>query len=87
MEEGENTIVYELIEKSLEYLTHLPGDTDEDAARIEQIQVLEDDIQSIEDEAYYKKREQEEKKYAEQTYWHRAQYEGHHEEMMEAYRW
>eukprot|EP00971_Amphidinium_carterae_P170676 3382558-Amphidinium_carterae.1 len=38
MEEGENMFVYDLIEKNLEYLTHLPGDTDEDAARIRQIE-------------------------------------------------
>eukprot|EP00971_Amphidinium_carterae_P270653 5370983-Amphidinium_carterae.1 len=87
MEERENTVVYELIEQNLEYLTHLPGDTDEDATRIELIQVLEDDIQSIEDDEYYRKRRQEEIDYPEQTYWHRAEYEGHHEEMMDAYRW
>eukprot|EP00971_Amphidinium_carterae_P098937 1956517-Amphidinium_carterae.1 len=41
---------YDLSEYTLQYLTHLPGDTLDDDARIEQIHVLEDDIQSIEDD-------------------------------------
>eukprot|EP00971_Amphidinium_carterae_P028861 568044-Amphidinium_carterae.1 len=85
--QGRSTIVYDLIEKNLEYLTHLPGDADEDATRIRQIEALEDDIQSIDDDMHYKKRRQEEIDYPEQTYWHRSKYEGHHEEMMESYRW
>eukprot|EP00971_Amphidinium_carterae_P200859 3985944-Amphidinium_carterae.1 len=40
---------------SLEYITHLPGDTAEDARRMEQILVLEDDIQSLDDEEYYRR--------------------------------
>eukprot|EP00971_Amphidinium_carterae_P187954 3730633-Amphidinium_carterae.1 len=86
METGENKIVYDLTEKNLEYLTHLPGDTDEDAIRIRQIEVLDDDIQSIDDEEYYKKREKEEREDPEGTFWRRSQLEGHHEAMMEAYR-
>eukprot|EP00971_Amphidinium_carterae_P127726 2530319-Amphidinium_carterae.1 len=88
MEAGqENKIVCDLIEKNLEYLTHLPGDTDEDAVRIRQIEVLEDDIQSIDDEEYYKKRRQQEQDDPEGTFWHRSQYEGHQHNMEEAFRW
>eukprot|EP00971_Amphidinium_carterae_P013997 275769-Amphidinium_carterae.1 len=79
--------VYDLSEHTLQYLTHLPGDTLDDDTRIEQILVLEDDIQSIEDNEYDKKRRQEEIDYPEDTYWNRRHHEGHHEEMMEAYRW
>eukprot|EP00971_Amphidinium_carterae_P151439 3002534-Amphidinium_carterae.1 len=42
--------IYDLSKHTLQYLTHLPGDTVDDDTRIEQIQVLEDDIQSIDDD-------------------------------------
>eukprot|EP00971_Amphidinium_carterae_P215901 4285535-Amphidinium_carterae.1 len=45
---------YDLSEHTLQYYTHLPGDTEEDDKRIEQVQALEDDIQSIDDEEYDK---------------------------------
>eukprot|EP00971_Amphidinium_carterae_P082933 1640714-Amphidinium_carterae.1 len=77
---------YDLSEHTLQYLTHLPGDTLDDDTRIEQIQVLEDDIQSIEDDEHYKKRRQEEIDDPEDTYWNRRG-EGHQEEMNDAYRW
>eukprot|EP00971_Amphidinium_carterae_P032469 639525-Amphidinium_carterae.1 len=77
---------YDLEEHTLHYLTHLPGDTVSDDARIEQIQALEDDIESIDDEVYEKKRRQEELDYPEETYWLRQANEGHHEHMMEEYR-
>eukprot|EP00971_Amphidinium_carterae_P084943 1680869-Amphidinium_carterae.1 len=44
---------YNLEEHTLQYITHLPGDTEEDARRMRQYLVLEDDIQSIDDEEYY----------------------------------
>eukprot|EP00971_Amphidinium_carterae_P259799 5154647-Amphidinium_carterae.1 len=83
-DEGRNR--YDLNEHTLQYLTHLPGDTESDDTRIEQIQVLEDDIESLDDDAYYKKRRQEELDDPEDAYWSRRQYEGHHEHMMEEYR-
>eukprot|EP00971_Amphidinium_carterae_P152427 3020666-Amphidinium_carterae.1 len=46
---------YDLQKNTLEYITHLPGDTSEDARRMEQILVLDDDIQSIDDEEYYRR--------------------------------
>eukprot|EP00971_Amphidinium_carterae_P295851 5875573-Amphidinium_carterae.1 len=52
--------VYDLNEHNIKYLTHLPGDTKDDSEKIRQIEVLDDDLQSIEDEEYYKKRRQEE---------------------------
>eukprot|EP00971_Amphidinium_carterae_P143624 2845699-Amphidinium_carterae.1 len=75
--------VYDLSEHTLQYLTHLPGDTESDDTRIEQIQVLDDDIKSIEDDEYYKERRQEELDDPEGAYWTRQQLEGHHEHVME----
>eukprot|EP00971_Amphidinium_carterae_P253433 5031508-Amphidinium_carterae.1 len=46
---------YDLLKNTLEYITHLPGDTSEDAKRMEQILVLDDDMQSIDDEEYYRR--------------------------------
>eukprot|EP00971_Amphidinium_carterae_P110583 2190561-Amphidinium_carterae.1 len=46
---------YHLLKNTLEYITHLPGDTQEDAKRMEQILILDDDIQSINDEEYYRR--------------------------------
>eukprot|EP00971_Amphidinium_carterae_P276744 5492140-Amphidinium_carterae.1 len=77
--------VYDLNEHNIEYLTHLPGDTQDDDKRLQQIAVLEDDLQSIEDEEYYAKRRQEELDDPENTYWQRSELEGHQHEMAEAY--
>eukprot|EP00971_Amphidinium_carterae_P277936 5517134-Amphidinium_carterae.1 len=52
--------VYDLNEHNIEYLTHLPGDTQDDDKRLRQIEVLEDDLQSIDDQEYYDKRHQQE---------------------------
>eukprot|EP00971_Amphidinium_carterae_P280758 5573719-Amphidinium_carterae.1 len=41
---------YDLTEEHIKYLTRLPGDTLEDDERIRQIDVLDDDLQSIDDE-------------------------------------
>eukprot|EP00971_Amphidinium_carterae_P310124 6162442-Amphidinium_carterae.1 len=46
---------YNLEEHTLQYITHLPGDTEEDATRMRQYLVLEDDIQSIDDGEYYRR--------------------------------
>eukprot|EP00971_Amphidinium_carterae_P149859 2970917-Amphidinium_carterae.1 len=44
---------FNLEKHTLKYITHLPGDTEDDARRMRQYLVLEDDIQSIDDEEYY----------------------------------
>eukprot|EP00971_Amphidinium_carterae_P224415 4452051-Amphidinium_carterae.1 len=87
MEAGQERIVYDLNEQNLEYITHLSGDTAEDDTRLRQIEVLEDDLQSIDDVEYYRKRQEEEEQDPEGTYWRRSQLEGHRHEMDEAYRW
>eukprot|EP00971_Amphidinium_carterae_P026975 531938-Amphidinium_carterae.1 len=46
---------YNLEEHTLQYITHLPGDTDEDARRMRQYIALDDDIQSIDDGEYYRR--------------------------------
>eukprot|EP00971_Amphidinium_carterae_P205526 4078870-Amphidinium_carterae.1 len=53
--------VYDLKVHNIECLTHLPGDTTDDDNRVRQIEVLDDDLQSIEDMEYYEKREKEER--------------------------
>eukprot|EP00971_Amphidinium_carterae_P247272 4910691-Amphidinium_carterae.1 len=46
---------YNLEKHTLKYVTHLPGDTEEDATRMRQWLVLDDDIQSIDDDEYYRR--------------------------------
>eukprot|EP00971_Amphidinium_carterae_P097569 1930585-Amphidinium_carterae.1 len=46
---------YNLEERTLKLVTHLPGDTGEDATRMRQWLVLDDDIQSMDDEEYYRR--------------------------------
>eukprot|EP00971_Amphidinium_carterae_P088590 1753033-Amphidinium_carterae.1 len=79
--------IYELNENNIEYMTHTQGDTDEDDVRLRQIEHLEDDIQSIDDDEHYNKRRQEELDRPEQIYWERQALERHQHEMDEAYRW
>eukprot|EP00971_Amphidinium_carterae_P295652 5871585-Amphidinium_carterae.1 len=50
MEAGQDDRVYELNEQNIEYITHLPGDTADDDIRLRQIEHLEDDLQSIDDQ-------------------------------------
>eukprot|EP00971_Amphidinium_carterae_P319439 6348653-Amphidinium_carterae.1 len=57
MEAGQNDRIYDLNEETLEYITHLPGDTAEDDNRLRQIVQLEDDIDSIVDAEYYARKE------------------------------
>eukprot|EP00971_Amphidinium_carterae_P210114 4168397-Amphidinium_carterae.1 len=73
--------LYDLNKHTLEYITHLPGDTAEDDRRMQQYAALDDDVQSIEDGEYYARREQEEREDPQGTYWHRSEYEGHEDEM------
>eukprot|EP00971_Amphidinium_carterae_P221855 4404420-Amphidinium_carterae.1 len=64
MEDGVHHL-YDLNEHDIKYITHLPGDTLDDDRGLQQSAVLEDDLQSIEDEEYYAKRRQEEIDYLE----------------------
>eukprot|EP00971_Amphidinium_carterae_P317199 6305988-Amphidinium_carterae.2 len=67
--------IYDLSEVHIEYITHLPGDTAEDDIRLRQLQDLDDDIQSIDDQDFWDKRERDERERPEQIYWERQQYE------------
>eukprot|EP00971_Amphidinium_carterae_P013093 258050-Amphidinium_carterae.1 len=78
--------IYDLTEQYIEYMTHVQGDTEDDDIRLIQIQDLEDNMQSIDDQEYYDKREREEQERPKQTWWMRSRLEGHQHEMDEAYR-
>eukprot|EP00971_Amphidinium_carterae_P188491 3741474-Amphidinium_carterae.1 len=77
--------IYVLTEQHVEYMTHIQGDTEDDDIRLRQIQDLEDDIQSIDDQEYYDKRRQEELDDPEGTFWRRSRLEGNQHKMDEAY--
>eukprot|EP00971_Amphidinium_carterae_P050027 985906-Amphidinium_carterae.1 len=62
---------YPLMEQYIEYMTIIEGDTKEDGIRLQQLQDLDDDIQSIVDKEHYEKREREEVERPKQTYWER----------------
>eukprot|EP00971_Amphidinium_carterae_P279536 5549377-Amphidinium_carterae.1 len=70
--------IYELTEQHIEYIQ---GDTQEDDIRLRQLQDLEDDMQSMDDQEHYDKREREEVERPEHTYWMRREFEGHQNEM------
>eukprot|EP00971_Amphidinium_carterae_P017030 336019-Amphidinium_carterae.1 len=65
-------IRYDLSEHTLQHLTHLPGDTVSDDTRIEQIRALEDDIESLDDNDYYKKRQEGHHEHMMEEYSHSA---------------
>eukprot|EP00971_Amphidinium_carterae_P261616 5190096-Amphidinium_carterae.1 len=44
---------------TIEYIAHLPGDTPDDDIRRQQIEHLEDDVESINDAEYYENRQDE----------------------------
>eukprot|EP00971_Amphidinium_carterae_P073318 1449751-Amphidinium_carterae.1 len=78
--------IYPLTEQNIEYMEHIQGDTQEDDIRLRQLQDLEDDMQSIDDQEYDDKREREEVERPKQTFWMRSRLEGHQHEMDEAFR-
>eukprot|EP00971_Amphidinium_carterae_P191212 3794662-Amphidinium_carterae.1 len=47
----------ELNEETIEYLSYLPGDTPDDESRRQQINYIDDDIESLVDAEYYEKKE------------------------------
>eukprot|EP00971_Amphidinium_carterae_P031213 614454-Amphidinium_carterae.1 len=49
--------IYELNEQHIVYMTHIQGHTEEDDIRLQQLQDLEDDMQSIDDKDYYDRAE------------------------------
>eukprot|EP00971_Amphidinium_carterae_P320540 6371219-Amphidinium_carterae.1 len=77
---------YPLKEQYIEYMTIIEGDTKEDGIRLQQLQDLDDDIQSISDKEYYEKREREKIERQEQTYWGRNAQRTMQDEMDDAYR-
>eukprot|EP00971_Amphidinium_carterae_P262708 5211429-Amphidinium_carterae.1 len=77
--------IYDLTEQHVEHMTHIQGDTEDDDIRLRQIQDLEDDMQSIDDQEYYDKREREEQERPEQTWWMRSRLEEFQHEMDESY--
>eukprot|EP00971_Amphidinium_carterae_P038907 764709-Amphidinium_carterae.1 len=58
----------ELNEETIEYVTYLPGDAPDDERRRQQIHYLEDDIESIVDEEYYRARKQGEQGLSDEQY-------------------
>eukprot|EP00971_Amphidinium_carterae_P350763 6491729-Amphidinium_carterae.2 len=61
-------------------MTIIEGDAKEDAIRLQQLQDLEDDIQSIVDKEHYEELEREEQKDPEGTFW-RSTKRTHSDEM------
>eukprot|EP00971_Amphidinium_carterae_P101910 2017269-Amphidinium_carterae.1 len=81
MEAGNDEHNYELTEQHIEYMTHIQGDTEEDDIRLRQFNDLDDDIQSIDDQNFWDKREREEREDPEGTFWSRQQLESYQTEM------
>eukprot|EP00971_Amphidinium_carterae_P189188 3755683-Amphidinium_carterae.1 len=81
MESDDQEYIYDLSEEHVEYMTHINGDTEEDDIRLRQLQDLEDDVQSIDDQNFWDKREREEREDPEGTFWRRQQLESHQTEM------
>eukprot|EP00971_Amphidinium_carterae_P075042 1483078-Amphidinium_carterae.1 len=51
--DNDNITSYPLTDEYLEYMTIIEGDTKEDAIRLQQLQDLDDDIQSVVDKEHY----------------------------------